>query len=587
VHEAIKSARDLQNKNAELAARLAVSEEQIRLLREQSQKVQPLQIQIEQLKNQVSHYCERAVLLEEELRWLKAQVFGRAAPHHSPDTAADQRMLFNEAEVLTAIEAADVAHANRKTTIAGYERQHTGGRKAIPEAFPRKNIPHDIGEDEKFCPHDGTALERFGEETSERYAYRRPKIWVERHIRHRYGCPTCRSGEAIKIAPVPAQLLPKTNAGASLLAHLIANKFVDGIPIYRTCGQLERLGMDLSPGTAGTWINAAGDKMTALVQLMHEELLTTSFIHMDETYLQVLKSDKAPTSTHYMVVRAGGPPGKRIVLFNYVASRTVEALKHLLIGPNGPYQGKLLTDGLELYDSVVEALSLRHYGCLAHCRQYFDKAAKVTELPSGRSLARVALEEYLGKVYAVERKVKALRKAAEHNGIAQFPEILALRQKEAAPIMAAFKKWVDDLLPGVPPKTALGKALAYTTRQWAKLQRFLSDPEIPAGRVEMWRGDIRFLSAVAAAFTGGVSIDEPSLRFHIPLVEPDMQVSRIRLSRMSLRPSRSPRPHDFLAVGRGRASRRDTRLGTGGTRCRAALVVGSAIAADAGRCIVG
>jgi hypothetical protein len=153
--------------------------------------------------------------------------------------------------------------------------------------------------------------------------------------------------------------------------------------------------------------------------------------------------------------------------------------------------------------------------------------------------------------------------------------------------MAAFKKWVDDLLPGVPPKTALGKALAYTTRQWAKLQRFLSDPEIPAGRVEMWRGDIRFLSAVAAAFTGGVSIDEPSLRFHIPLVEPDMQVSRIRLSRMSLRPSRSPRPHDFLAVGRGRASRRDTRLGTGGTRCRAALVVGSAIAADAGRCIVG
>jgi transposase len=118
-------------------------------------------------------------------------------------------------------------------------------------------LQHDIGEDEKFCPHDGTALERFGEETSERYGYRRPKIWVERHIRHRYGCPTCRSGEAIKIAPVPAQLLPKTNAGASLLAHLIANKFVDGIPIYRTCGQLQRLGMDLSPGTAGTWINAA------------------------------------------------------------------------------------------------------------------------------------------------------------------------------------------------------------------------------------------------------------------------------------------------------------------------------------------
>jgi len=357
---------------------------------------------------------------------------------------------------------------------------HTGGRKAIPKEFPRKDIPHDIDEHEKRCPHDGCALERFGEEISERYGYRRPLIWVERHIRHRYGCPTCRSGEAIKIAPVPAQLLPKTNAGASLLAHLVANKFVDGIPIYRTCGQLERLGLDLSPSTAGTWVNAAGDKMTALVRLLHEELLSVSFIHMDESYLQVLKSDKAPTSTHYMVVRAGGAHGKRIMLFNYEASRTAEALKNLLIGPNGPYRGKLLTDGLDLYDAVAEALGLRHYGCLAHCRQYFDKAAKVTELPSGRSLARVALEDFLKQVYAIERKVKALRKAAESSGIAPLAEILALRQKEAAPIMAAFKKWVDDLLPGVPPKTALGKALAYTTRQWEKLSRFLSDPEMPA-----------------------------------------------------------------------------------------------------------
>ena len=69
-----------------------------------------------------------------------------------------------------------------------------------------------------------------------------------------------------------------------------------------------------------------------------------------ETYLQVLHSNKAPTATHYVVVRSGAPPGKRILLFNYAASRTVEALQNLLVGPNGPYTGKLLTDGLDLYD---------------------------------------------------------------------------------------------------------------------------------------------------------------------------------------------------------------------------------------------
>lgn len=37
---------------------------------------------------------------------------------------------------------------------------------------------------------------------------------------------------------------------------------------------------------------------------MHEELLGEPLVQMDETYLQVLKNEKAPTSDHYMVVRA-------------------------------------------------------------------------------------------------------------------------------------------------------------------------------------------------------------------------------------------------------------------------------------------
>ena len=169
MHEAVKNARDLKNKNAELVARLNVSEEQIRQLRAGGQRLKPLALENERLKGEVTRHSERNVLLEEELRWWKAQVFGRNAQHHAPDAGADQQMLFNEAEVLTAIEAADAAHANRTTKIGAHERVHTGGRNAIPKEFPRKDIPHDIDEHEKTCPHDGSALERFGEEISERY----------------------------------------------------------------------------------------------------------------------------------------------------------------------------------------------------------------------------------------------------------------------------------------------------------------------------------------------------------------------------------------------------------------------------------
>lgn len=214
---------------------------------------------------------------------------------------------------------------------------------------------------------------------------------------------------------------------------------------------------------------------------MNEELLAAPYVQMDETYLQVLHSEKSPTSTHYMVARAAAPPGKRILLFNYLPSRTAEALQGLLLGPEGPYGGRLLTDGLDLYDIVAQRLQIQHFGCLVHCRRYFDKAAKVTELPSGRGLAKIAMVEYLGPVFAVERKIEALRERAERDGVpAPLKEILALRQQQSAPLMAAFKGWVDERVLGVAPKSALGKALSYTVSQWSKLSRFLEDPQLPA-----------------------------------------------------------------------------------------------------------
>ena len=168
---AVQNAREKQRKSAELAARLKLSEEHNRQLREENQKLKALAEEIEGLKVQNSHYCERAVLLEEEVRWLKAQVFGRTNDKLASDTSADQQLLFNEAEVLAAIEAADAAQARRTTKIAAHEREHTGGRKAIPKNFPRIIIPHGLSESEQYCPDcaDHPALKCIGMEISERY----------------------------------------------------------------------------------------------------------------------------------------------------------------------------------------------------------------------------------------------------------------------------------------------------------------------------------------------------------------------------------------------------------------------------------
>ncbi|MEJ0008295.1 MAG: IS66 family transposase zinc-finger binding domain-containing protein [Steroidobacteraceae bacterium] len=102
-------------------------------------------------------------------------------------------MLFNEPEVLSALERAEAALAERTTVIAAHERTRTG-RTRIAKEFPRQQIVHDLSEEEKVCPHDGTRLERFGEEVSERYGYQKARIWVEQHVRPEVQLPVLPGG---------------------------------------------------------------------------------------------------------------------------------------------------------------------------------------------------------------------------------------------------------------------------------------------------------------------------------------------------------------------------------------------------------
>jgi transposase len=182
-----------------------------------------------------------------------------------------------------------------------------------------------------------------------------------------------------------------------------------------------------------------------------------------------------------MVVRAAGPPGKRIILYDYIPSRTNAALKQLLIGPDGPYRGKLLTDGLERYDDICRELELLHFGCWQHARAYFFKARKVSQLPSSRTLANTAIDDYIRQVFAVESQIETLRAEYEQRGDTLPLEMVrALRQTKSKPVLEKFKEWLDKMLLGTPPNSALGKALAYCTHQWPKLVLHLDHAEVPA-----------------------------------------------------------------------------------------------------------
>jgi len=49
-------------------------------------------------------------------------------------------------------------------------------------------------------------------------------------------------------------------------------------------------------------------------------------------------------------------------------------------------------------------------------------------------------------------------------------------------------------------------------------------------RVEMWRGGLGAAYLLPALSSAGASLATPCFRFHIPLIKPDVRISRFRLS---------------------------------------------------------
>jgi transposase len=405
----------------------------------------------------------RIGLLEEENRWLKAQLLGRSS-EKTPvqDISPDQGWLFNEAEAL----ASAAERVPISITIPVHERGK-GGRKKLSADLPRVDQVHDLPEAQKVCASDGTQLERIGEEVSEQLDYQPARARVIRNIRPKYACPCCKA--YVAIAPVPAQLLPKSLASPSLLAQITTAKFVDGLPLYRQEPQFARLGVSLGRATMAGWmILLGGVHVVPIINLLHELMLSDPLIHSDETRLQVLKSDKAPTADHWMWVRASGPPGRRIILFDYDASRGGSVPKRLLEG----YQGILLTDGWEPYDSTAAALKLVHAGCLAHVRRKFDDARKAQSPTATDSHAKVAMQ-FIRDLYAIEDALWDKDKPVS------AADRVRVRAQLSAPIMEKFHAWLEALAAHVLPQGLLGKAVSYALRQWPKLTTFLTHGEVP------------------------------------------------------------------------------------------------------------
>ncbi|MFZ0930813.1 MAG: IS66 family transposase [Syntrophobacteraceae bacterium] len=417
----------------------------------------------EELKEIISSKDEYIDILEGQIRVLKKALFApKSEKRPGEEQESSQLHMFNEAEVLVEKEA------QKKLVIAEHTRQKPK-RKPLPPELPRIEVIEDIDESEKICAC-GAELSRIGEEVCEKLDYIPAKIRVIRIIRPKYACKSCEGVESdeptVKIAPPPAQIIPKGIATPGLIAHVAISKYADALPLYRQEKIFARLGIELTRSTMAGWIVMAADRCNRLIELLYRELLSGPLINADETTLQVLNEPgRADTTKSYMWVFRGGDPDKPAVLFRYSPTRSGEVAKEVLSG----YSGYCQTDAFSGYDALeVTNPGIILVGCFAHVRRNFikviDARGKAAKNKTGS--AEVALD-YIGKLYAIEKIARQKELSADR--------IVSLRKEKAEPILQEFKAWMDKRLSQTPPKGLLGKALSYAVNLWPRLTRYLEN----------------------------------------------------------------------------------------------------------------
>lgn len=415
---------------------------------------------------------QRIKHLEEALRSLRAGQFG--ASREKLTDAPGQGALFNEAEVIAELQELSGTNAPLSATPQRENKKRSNdkpGRRALASHLPRIEIRHELPEADRICAC-GCVRTEISTEPSEQLDYVPAKIQVLRHLRVKYACSACESG-SVSLAPVPAQILPKTNAAPGLLAQIVTSKYVDALPLYRQEQIFARHGVQLSRATQAAWIMGLIEPLTPLLNLMNERLRDSGYIRMDETPLQVLKSDKTPQSDHWMWVRVSGPPRQRIIIFDYHPNRSAEAAEQLLTGATGYLQ----TDGYVAYDGVANKLHLTHLGCMAHARRRFFEAIKA--LPKDQANTTTTAHEAVRRIdalYAIERDIKEQANRDPENKHSEQRQ--RIRLERARPLVESLHAWALARQAATLPSGKLGEAFAYLLTQWPKLVRYLEDPRL-------------------------------------------------------------------------------------------------------------
>jgi transposase len=400
------------------------------------------------------------------LEWYKSQLlsakrrqFGSSSEKTDPDFR--QMSLFAESEIAPPSEP-------ETEEIAYRRKKQKGKRESDLSCLPTERIEYELDESERICPECGETMSDIGTDIRREMKLIPAKVVVVEHAAHAYACKNCeKNGVATPFAKAkaPAALIPGSLASPSLVACIAAQKYSNGMPLYRIEKGFSHDGVQISRQTMSNWVIKCSELyLEPIYDLLKIGLLKENVLHADETTVQVLREPgrNAQTKSYEWVYRTGACAEHKISVYDYKMTRSREHPQTFL----KDFKGFLHTDGYQAYHSLSPDITV--VGCWAHLRRKFDDLLKKTPKAKRKGSNAEKGIAYINALFRLERETAIL--APE--------ERLKKRLEKGRKISDAFFAWAESL--GALPKTPLGAAVHYAIAQRPYLENIFLD-----GRTEI------------------------------------------------------------------------------------------------------
>ena len=392
--------------------------------------------------------------LVEELRQYRVKLLGPRSETLSDlqlELLADQEPGTTLDEVAAEAQRPPLPEAPRR------ERRPHPGRQRLPENLPR--VEEVVPCAEQACRQCGAETTIIGYDQSEQLDVEPARYFVRVTKREKRACRCCQGG-TVTMPPVAPRIVEKGLASDRVVVETVVAKYSDHLPLYRQSVILERdAGVEIGRATLDGWVMRVGQLAEPVVAVMRQDLLRESYLQADETIVAVQMHDKRGADHQAYLWQYGKPGGETV--FDFRMGRGREGPEKFL----GQWEGILQTDGYQAYDGIGGP-KLVHVGCWAHARRKFVDAVKVNR----DDAAAVQMVMRMDALFLVDRDAREKQMTLQ--------ERLASRRGHAEVWAEEIRQECAKLVPTVLPKSALGKAVAYTLNQWPKLRRCFDYAEV-------------------------------------------------------------------------------------------------------------